>query len=68
MNNLIEQDPRGIKARTGPMLGFKHFKTASITHAGIELIRRIYNGQFNVENLRIEGTAMPATWNAVPEA
>src|ERR1039458_1051196 len=25
LNNLIEQDHRGIKSRTGPMLGFKNF-------------------------------------------
>src|SRR3978361_1858250 len=44
LNNLIEPDYRGVKARTKPMLGFKYFKTASITIAGIELMRRIYKG------------------------
>jgi IS6 family transposase len=68
LNNLIEQDHRGVKARTGPMLGFKQFKTASITLAGIELMRRIYKGQFNLGKLCIEGTAMPAVWNAVLES
>jgi transposase, IS6 family len=65
LNNLIEQDHRGVKARTGPMLGFKRFKTASITLAGIELMRRIYKGQFNIGKLRFEGTITPAIWNAV---
>ena len=41
LNNLIEQDHRGIKSRTGPMLGFKNFDCAAITIAGIELLRRI---------------------------
>ena len=65
LNTLIEQDHRGVKARTGPMLGFKGFKTASITLAGIELMRRIYKGQFNIGKLRFEGTTTPAIWNAV---
>src|ERR1700688_4666166 len=40
LNNLIEQDHRGVKLRIGPMLGFKRFETAAITIAGIELLRR----------------------------
>jgi transposase-like protein len=39
LNNLIEQDHRGVKLRIGPMLGFKRFRTAAITIAGIELLR-----------------------------
>jgi transposase-like protein len=42
LNNLIERDHRDVKFRTGPMLGFKNFDNASITIAGIELMRRIY--------------------------
>ncbi|MCB8883975.1 DDE-type integrase/transposase/recombinase [Acidisoma cellulosilytica] len=68
LNNLIEQDHRGVKARTGPMLGFRRFKTASIILAGIKLMRRIYKGQFNLGKLRIEGTTTPAIWNAVLSA
>jgi transposase-like protein len=30
LNNLIEQDHRGVKSRTRPMLGFKNFKSAAI--------------------------------------
>jgi transposase-like protein len=30
LNNLIEQDHRGVKARIGPMLGFKRFRTAAV--------------------------------------
>ena len=45
LNNLIEQDHRGVKLRIGPMLGFKRFSTAAIVIAGIELVRRIHKGQ-----------------------
>jgi transposase-like protein len=34
LNNLIEQDHRGVKSRTRPMLGFKNFDSAAITIAG----------------------------------
>src|ERR1700728_481070 len=36
LNNLIEQDHRGIKSRTSPMVGFKRFDYAAITIAGID--------------------------------
>ncbi|AXC10151.1 Mobile element protein [Acidisarcina polymorpha] len=36
LNNLIEQDHRGIKSRTKPMLGFKNFRSAASTIAGID--------------------------------
>jgi transposase-like protein len=52
LNNLIEQDHRGIKSRTGPMLGFKRFDYAAIPIAGIELLRRIHKGQFALGSLR----------------
>ncbi len=41
LNNLIEQDLRSIKLRLGPMLGFKRFRHAAITIAGVELMHRI---------------------------
>jgi transposase-like protein len=65
LNNLIEQDHRGIKLRLGPMLGFKRFSNAAITIAGIELLRRIQKDQFNLRRLRLEGQTAPAVWNAV---
>ena len=46
LNNLIEQDHRGVKQRIGPMLGFKQFRNAAITIAGIEMMHRIRKGQF----------------------
>ena len=36
LNNVIEQDHRGVKRITGPMLGFKTFRCARILIAGIE--------------------------------
>ena len=65
LNNLIEQDHRGVKLRFGPMLGLKWFKTAATVIAGIELLRRIYKGQFNLARLRLKDTSTPTVWNAV---
>jgi transposase-like protein len=64
LNNLIEQDHRGIKSRTRPMLGFKNFESAAITVAGIELLRRIHKGQFTLDRLRFNGQAAPVIWNS----
>ena len=65
LNNLIEQDHRGVKSRARPMLGFKNFQSAAITIAGVELLRRIHKDQFALSPLRIKGQAAPAIWNAV---
>ena len=65
LNNLIEQDHRGIKSRTRPMLGFKNFESAAITIAGIELLRRIHKGQFTLDRLRFNGQAAPAIWYSI---
>jgi transposase-like protein len=65
LNNLVEQDHRGIKSRTRPMLGFKNFRSAATAIAGIELLRRIHKGQFALGRLRLKDKAAPAIWNAV---
>jgi transposase-like protein len=65
LNNLIEQDHRGIKSRTRSMLGFKNFESAAITIAGIELLWRIHKGQFALGPLRLDQQTPPAIWNAV---
>jgi transposase-like protein len=65
LNNLIEQDHRGIKSRTRTMLGFKNFESAAITIAGIELLRRIHKDQFALTRLRLQDHSAPALWNAV---
>src|SRR6266545_2206854 len=46
LNNIVEQDHRGVKRITRPMLGFKAFDTAQSTLVGIELIHMIRKGQF----------------------
>ena len=63
LNNLIEQDHRSVKFRTGPMLGFKNFDNAAT--AGVELLRRIYKNQFSLGCLRLKDKAAPEIWNAV---
>ena len=65
LNNLIEQDHRSIKLRLGPMLGFKRFRNASITIAGIELMHRIRKGQFKLGRVRIKDNRAPEICNAV---
>jgi transposase-like protein len=65
LNNLIEQDHRGIKSRTRPMLGFKSFASAANVIAGIELLRRIYKHQFALSRLKSKGKTTPVLWNAV---
>ena len=57
--NLFEQDHRTIKLCSGPMLGLKRFRCASITIAGIELTHRIKKGPFNLGKLRIETKRRP---------
>jgi transposase-like protein len=65
LNNLVEQDHRNIKSRTKVMLGFKRFRNAAITLAGIGLMHRIRKGQFNLAKLGLKDTAAPAVWEAV---
>ena len=65
LNNLIEQDHRGVKSRLAPMLGFKAFRTAAITIAGVELLRRIHKRQFNLSGLRLRDRSTSAIWTAV---
>jgi hypothetical protein len=50
------------------MLGFKAFRNAAITIAGIELMHRIRKGPFAQSRLSAQGRAAPDVWNAVLEA
>ena len=54
-----------MKQRIAVMLGFKGFRNAAITIAGIELMHRIRKGQFGLGRLGVQGQAAPAVWNAV---
>lgn len=53
LNNIVEQDHRGVKRVTRPMLGFKSFEAAQSTLSGIELIRMLQKGQ--LEGDEVEG-------------
>ena len=65
LNNLIEQDHRSVKQRIAAMLGFKGFRNAAITIAGIQLMHRIRKKQFGLGCLGVHGRAAPAVWNVV---
>ncbi len=54
-----------MKQRIAVMLGFKWFRNAAITIAGIELMHRIRKGQFGLGRLGVQGRVAPAVWNAV---
>jgi len=47
------------------MLGFKRFRHASITIAGIELMHRIRKGEFALDKRRVRGKTAPEIWTAV---
>jgi putative transposase len=49
LNNIVEQDHRGVKRVTRPMLGFKSFTAAQDTLVGIELMHMIKKRQLVVE-------------------
>ena len=48
-DHTIEQDHRGVKRVTRPMLGFKSFDAAQDTLVGIELMHMIKKRQLMVE-------------------
>jgi putative transposase len=45
LNNMVEQDHRGVKRVTRPMLGFKSFDAAQSTLVGIELMHMLKKRQ-----------------------
>ena len=49
LNNIVEQDHRGVKRVTRPMVGFKSFAAAQGTLAGIELMHMMKKKQLVVE-------------------
>jgi putative transposase len=49
LNNIVEQDHRGVKRVTRPMLGFKSFAAAQDTLVGIELMHMLKKRQLVVE-------------------
>jgi transposase-like protein len=65
LNNLIEQDHRGVRSRTRPMTGYESFESAATTIAGVELFGCLHKDQFALNRLRLKGQAAPAIWNAL---
>ena len=53
LNNIVEQDHRGVKRITRLMLGFKSFDAAQSTLVGIELMHMIKKRQ--MEGDEVEG-------------
>ncbi len=47
LNNIVEQDHRAVKRVTQPMLGFKSFRSAAATLAGVEIMHMIRKGQLH---------------------
>ena len=47
LNNIVEQDHRGVKRVTQPMLGFQSFWSARILIGGIETMHMIRKGQMD---------------------
>jgi len=47
LNNVVEQDHRGVKRVTRPMLGFQFFEVVQPTLVGIELMHMLRKGQIN---------------------
>jgi len=45
LNNILEQDHRAVKRVARPTLGFKSFRSATATLAGVELMHMIRKGQ-----------------------
>jgi transposase-like protein len=65
LDNIIEQDHCVIKPGSTPMLGFKRFRRAKVTIAGIELLHRIRKNQFDLSKLQIATKSVSESWNAV---
>ena len=63
LNNIVEQDHRGVKRVTRPMLGFKAFEAAQDTLVGIELMYMIKKKQMysRPETRGSRGRTVP-TW------
>jgi transposase-like protein len=64
LNNIVEQDHRGVKQRLGPRLGLKSFRNAAVVIGGIELGTQIKKGQFQIVKLSGRTARMPEIWQA----
>ena len=57
LNNIVEQDHRGVKRITNSMLGFKSFDSASITLNGIEIVHTLRKGQLAMQEISVQSLA-----------
>jgi putative transposase len=57
LHKIVEQDHRGVKRVTRPMLGFKSFEAAQLTLIGIELIHILRKRQMEDEGAQGLGMA-----------
>lgn len=55
LNNIVKQDLRAVKRVVRPIMGFKSFRSAAATLAGVELMHMIRKRQ-----LRTKGKLRPA--------
>ncbi len=53
LNNIIEQDHRGIKQITKSMMGFKKLHSAEATLTGIELYHILKKGNMIVQKIQL---------------
>ena len=57
LNNIVEQNHRGVKRVTRPMLGFKSFDAARSTLVGIDLMQMLKKRQLESEEVQGRSTA-----------
>ena len=66
LNNLVEQDHGRVKQRVYPVPGLKKFGSAAVTISGVEFVRKIEEGQFDIPKSGGAGGARtPRVWEAV---
>ena len=57
LNNIVEQDHRGVKRITNSILGFKSFDSASITLNGIEIVHMLRKRQLQSQDNSVKNLA-----------
>ena len=57
LNNIVEQDHRGVKRTTNSMLGFKSLDSASITLHGIEIVHTLRKWQLVTQDISVQSLA-----------
>jgi putative transposase len=57
LNNVVEQDHRGVKRISNSMLGFKSFDSASIILNGIEIVHMLRKGQLTTQDISVQSLA-----------